>query len=222
MSLGHPSPSDPIEIQWQNIYAGQGGWVGTTYWHPGHTPQGAVVYAPGAKDPAPKLNPSATTSSASSSNAAALADPFASQRSQYQTQLSDLVKDPSSFLSSPLHKATTDYGVQAINRSAAAKGQLNSGNRLTDLLRYGQATGAENYYKQADLLSTLSGATTSSPAAAASAQTAANALADSQARYKEQQEQLLLEQQNARNTASTQNWIQNNRDYANKNNFFAY
>lgn len=97
---------------------------------------------------------------------ARLADPFAPQRGQYQNQLSRLMANPGDFASSPTYKFAYDQGMGALTASAAARGRLNSGNYLKDLMDYGQGKASQLFFPQANLLSTLSGATTGSPGAA--------------------------------------------------------
>lgn len=94
--------------------------------------------------------------------AARLADPFGNERKQYQNKLRTLVDDPGSFSSSPFYKFAYDQGLNALQR----KGSVRSGNKLAELMRYGQGMASQAYFPQANLLSTLSGATTGSPAAA--------------------------------------------------------
>ena len=101
-----------------------------------------------------------------SSGAAGVADPFARQRPQYQTQLQTLMKDPGSFASSPAYSFAFDQGLEAVNRTAAAKGMLGSGNRLYELTNYGQGMAGQQYFNQANLLATLAGATSGSPGTA--------------------------------------------------------
>lgn len=98
-----------------------------------------------------------------------IADPWASQRGQYQTQLSSLMKDPSSFLKSDLFKASTQAGLDAVNRSAAASGMLKSGNRLQALMDYGQKNAPENFFRMSDLLAGLGGARNQNPGGGLSA-----------------------------------------------------
>lgn len=117
-----------------------------------------------------------------------IADPFASQRAQYQTQLSSLMANPSSFTSSPLAQAMNQNGIEAINRTAAAKHQLKSGNRLADLMKYGQGNAASQYFNQAQLLGGLSGAAPGSPAAAASNTVSLANLASGQNMYQAEQD----------------------------------
>lgn len=94
--------------------------------------------------------------------AARLADPFANERKQYQNSLRDLVTNPGSFSSSPFYKFAYDQGLNALQR----KGTVRSGNKLAALMSYGQDRASQSYFPQAQLLSTLAGATTGSPAAA--------------------------------------------------------
>lgn len=115
-----------------------------------------------------------SSSGAPSSGAAQVADPFASQRKQYQTQLQTLMQDPGSFESSPAYGFAFDQGLEAVNRTAAAKGMLGSGNRLYELTKYGQGLAGQQYMGQANLLATLAGATSGSPGTAGGIQASAN------------------------------------------------
>lgn len=96
-------------------------------------------------------------------NLTSIADPWSSQRGQYQTQLSSLMKDPSSFMKSDLFKASNAAGLEAVNRSAAASGVLKSGNRLQALMDYGQKNAPAQFFQMADLLSGLGGAKNQNP-----------------------------------------------------------
>ena len=111
---------------------------------------------------------SVSTGTTGSSNLRDVADPFHTQRAQYQNQLSSLMSNPDGFMNSSLFKSMTNNGLEAINRTAAAKRQLGSGNRLTDLMNYGQGEGSKQFFNYAGLLGNLAGANTSSPSAAAS------------------------------------------------------
>lgn len=94
--------------------------------------------------------------------AARLADPFANERKQYQNSLRELTSNPGSFSSSPFYKFAYEQGLNALQR----KGTVRSGNKLAALMSYGQDRASQSYFPQAQLLSTLAGATTGSPAAA--------------------------------------------------------
>jgi hypothetical protein len=97
--------------------------------------------------------------------ASAAADPFASQRGQYQGMLQQLMTSAFS-PQDPSYQWRFGQGEQAIERSLGAKGLLNSGNRLTALTDYGQGQGATEYANQFARLSQLAGANIGSPAAA--------------------------------------------------------
>lgn len=107
-----------------------------------------------------------------------LADPFRQQRPQYQQQLSQLLANPGSISSSPAFQGIYDLGLEAVNRNASAKGQLNSGNRLAALSDYGQKTASQYYFPQAALLSGLAGANAGNPAAAGQFQLSGTAAAN--------------------------------------------
>ena len=126
-----------------------------------------------------------------------IADPFHTQRGQYQNQLSSLMSNPDSFMQSGVFKSMMNNGLEAINRTAAAKKQLNSGNRLADLMNYGQGKGAEQFFNYAGLLGKFAGADSSSPSGAAGAIVGAQGNANS---YDVNNRKLGLEaQQNAQN-----------------------
>lgn len=93
--------------------------------------------------------------------AAQYADPFMSQRGQYQKQLSDLLANPGSFASSPAYQFAYNQGLDALQR----KGNVRSGNKLAALQNYGQQAASQLYFPQAQLLSNLA-ISGSSPAAA--------------------------------------------------------
>jgi hypothetical protein len=110
------------------------------------------------------LAPGGTIERLSQAGAAA-ADPFASQRGQYQNQLQQMMtgqftpQDPS-------YAFRLGEGQQALERSAAAKGMLGSGNILAELQKYGQGMASQEYQNQYNRLLPLTGATTGSPGAA--------------------------------------------------------
>lgn len=101
--------------------------------------------------------------------AANLADPFKNERGAYQNSLRSLMSNPGEFSSSPVYKFAYDQGLNALQR----KGNVRSGNKLASLMKYGQDMSSQLYFPQANLLSTLSGATTGSPAAAGMSYTSA-------------------------------------------------
>lgn len=100
--------------------------------------------------------------------AAQVADPWASQRPQYQASLSQLMNNPGyAMQQNPFFKWQQQMGEQAVNRAAAARGQLGSGNRMMALSDYAQKQSGQNFFTLADLLSGLAGAKNQNPAAAA-------------------------------------------------------
>ena len=74
---------------------------------------------------------------------------------QYQNQLNQLLQDPSKVQQTGGYQFAVDQGNQAINRSAAAKGMLNSGNVLAELDKYGQGMGAQQYDTETNRLAQL-------------------------------------------------------------------
>ncbi len=113
-------------------------------------------------------------------DAVGIADPFAPYRAQYASALTNLYNDPSRITQLPSYQFRLNQGLDSINRNAAAKGYLGSGNRLMELMRYGQDYGSQEFDKEVARLSGLSGATTGSPAQAGILQTQyASSLGDS-------------------------------------------
>lgn len=102
----------------------------------------------------------------SAEQAATAADPFGSQRGQYQGMLRDLVTNPNSFMLSPAAKAQMDIGLTNVGRQGAAAGFLNSGNLLGGMQKYAQNLASQDYWKQLEALAGLSGANIGSPATA--------------------------------------------------------
>lgn len=89
--------------------------------------------------------------------AAGLADPFASQRPQYQAQLSNLMAHPESINQDPSYKFRFQSGQDALERSNVARGFLGSGNMLHDLQDYGQQSASQELNNQYARLAQLSG-----------------------------------------------------------------
>ena len=76
---------------------------------------------------------------------------------KYRGQLSELMSNPGSMSTSPLYQSMVDQGMNMVNRTASANGQLGSGNRLADLMKQGQQTAAQYYFPQQQALAGLSG-----------------------------------------------------------------
>jgi hypothetical protein len=72
-------------------------------------------------------------------------DPYTGLGSTGVSQLQALLADPSSIRSTPGYDFTMGEGVKALDRSAAARGRLNSGAQEKDLIRFGQGTADQTY-----------------------------------------------------------------------------
>lgn len=110
------------------------------------------------------------------SGAAGAADPFAGQRAQYQQQLSDLMKNPSSITSDPGYQFQLKSGLDAVNGAMASAGYLNSGNRMTALQQEGQNFASTSLQNKELFLAQLAGANVGSPGEAGSILQQQNAL----------------------------------------------
>ena len=75
--------------------------------------------------------------------------------SPYKNQLDQLLTDPSKIQQTAGYQFALDQGNQAINRSAAAKGGLNSGGVLAELAKYGQGMASQQYDTQTNRLADL-------------------------------------------------------------------
>jgi hypothetical protein len=108
------------------------------------------------------------------------ADPYRSQRAQWQQPIVDLMKDPSSILKDPAFQASLNLGLENTSRAAGAAGMGLSGNRLADLQKYGQSAGYSAIQTKLKNLEDLAGVNSGSPAAAAKAieQGKTNTMAD--------------------------------------------
>ena len=60
-------------------------------------------------------------------------------------KLNTLLQNPESVSSTPGYQFAYNQGLEAVNRTAAAKGQLGSGNRLYDLTKFGQGLASQTY-----------------------------------------------------------------------------
>lgn len=74
-------------------------------------------------------------------------------------RLSELLRNPNSIENDPGYQFQFDQGLNAVNRTAAAKGMLGSGNRLYDLTNYGQGQAKSAYGDQISRLGSLLGST---------------------------------------------------------------
>ena len=98
---------------------------------------------------------------------AQMSDPFGSSRGQYAGMLQNLMTGATPITASPGYQFAFGQGLEALNRTEAAKGMLGSGNRLQDLMTYGQGMGQSEYSNQVNRLSRLAGADIGGGASAA-------------------------------------------------------
>jgi hypothetical protein len=167
------SPDNPIDLG--NGYTGGGKWVGGTWQEAapgmGWNSSGQLVNIAQAQMGQQAQNQAQQdlagfgSPAQIASQSAAAADPFASQRGQYQNSLANLMNGQFS-TSDPSYAWRVGQGQQALERSAAAKGYLGSGNILAELQNYGQNQGSQEYQNQYNRLLPLTGATTGSPGTA--------------------------------------------------------
>lgn len=121
-----------------------------------------------------------TGGTAGTQAAQAAADPFASQRGQYQQQLQSMMTPGSNFQAQdPSYNFRLQQGEQAVNAGAASSGMLNSGNRLQALQSYGQNMASTEFQNQYARLSQLSGANSGSTGTAGQIGANANNTANS-------------------------------------------
>jgi hypothetical protein len=75
-------------------------------------------------------------------------DPYVQTGAQGNNMLMRLLQDPNSLRSLPGYQFDQQEGVQALDRSAAARGRLNSGRQSKDLLRFGTGLADKTYGDQ--------------------------------------------------------------------------
>ena len=98
--------------------------------------------------------------------ASAAADPFASQRGQYQEQLSTLMSDPSSEKLSAGEKWSMDQGLDSLGAKFGSQGLFGSGNAGAGLEKYAIGTAQQGRQQEISNLMQLSGANSGSPGTA--------------------------------------------------------
>jgi hypothetical protein len=96
------------------------------------------------------------------------ADPFNAERPNYINQLRSLVSNPSSIANNGAYKWSFDQGQKALQAQQAATGNRLSGRGAVEAVEYGQGAASQQFFKLADLLTTLS-AGNQNPAAGAQA-----------------------------------------------------
>jgi hypothetical protein len=82
------------------------------------------------------------------SNMSSLYQPYANTGAEANSALARLLADPSSLRSLPGYQFAQEEGVQALDRSAAARGMLGSGRQSKDLLRFGTGLADQTYGNQ--------------------------------------------------------------------------
>lgn len=75
--------------------------------------------------------------------------------SNYSNILKGYYDNPSSFALNPAYQSMMKYGTEAINRNAASKGLLGSGNRLYELNQFGSDLGNKAFDTEANRLGNL-------------------------------------------------------------------
>lgn len=73
----------------------------------------------------------------------------------YRTRLNSLMDNPDSISNTGAYKFAFNQGSEAVNRNLAAKGLLKSGNRLSELTKFGQGLASQQYGSEMDRLSNL-------------------------------------------------------------------
>lgn len=75
----------------------------------------------------------------------------------YESRLMSLLNSPDSIANTGAYKFALGEGQKALERSAAAKGMLGSGNTLAALTKYGQGMASQQYGTEMDRLAALTG-----------------------------------------------------------------
>ncbi len=105
-----------------------------------------------------------TTDMGVAKDAAARADPFATQRPQYQTMLQGLLTDPNSFKTDPGYQFALGQGQDAIKGAGnAIYGGTRAGAIYPELAKFTEGYASQSYDKRIDELMRLAGAESGSP-----------------------------------------------------------
>ncbi len=85
-------------------------------------------------------------------------DPFAQYRQQFGGQLAAMMSPGAQFTTSdPSYAFRYNQGLEAVNRSLGAQHLLGSGNRLYELMNYGQGAASQEFGNQFNRLASLAG-----------------------------------------------------------------
>lgn len=90
--------------------------------------------------------------------AAQRSDPFASQRAQYQTQLSNLMANPNEIMNDPSYQFRMKQGMDAVARMNSARGYNMSGNEMMAMQDYASQFASQELNNRQNLLAQLGGA----------------------------------------------------------------
>ena len=108
-----------------------------------------------------------TTDMGVAKTAAGLADPFASQRPGYQTQLHDLLTNPDSFKTDPGYQFALSQGQDAIKGAGnAIYGGTRAGAIYPELAKFTEGYASQSYDNRINQLMTAAGANSGSPGTA--------------------------------------------------------
>lgn len=80
---------------------------------------------------------------------------YADTAGAYRTRLNSLMDNPDSIANTGAYKFAFNQGQEGVNRSLAAKGLLKSGNRLSELTKFGQGLASQQYGAEFDRMSNL-------------------------------------------------------------------
>lgn len=116
--------------------------------------------------PTPQAGGVGSTGAPGAERAAGMADPFASQRPQYQQQLSDLMSGKTQYADTPGAQFAKQQGLDAVAAHNRSTGHGDSGNEQMELAKYATGMAEQGYQQQMSNLMTLSGATSGSPGTA--------------------------------------------------------
>jgi hypothetical protein len=89
---------------------------------------------------------------------------FDSSRAEYLKKLQNFEQNPSAFFNSDAQKAKIDFGLSSLDRKLSATGAVGSGAEKAALFDYAGRTNADDFNRERDRLSGLSGLTQYNPA----------------------------------------------------------
>ena len=84
---------------------------------------------------------------------------YADTAGAYRTRLNALMDNPDSIANTGAYKFAFNQGNEALNRQLASRGLLKSGNRLSELTKFGQGLASQQYGAEFDRMSNLVNAT---------------------------------------------------------------